>query len=159
MGARGPAATPKSILKARGSWRGQEQPGDVACPVEIPPVPDDLTDSEREVWSEITSLLFQLGIIGGIDRFVLRRYCREYVHWQDATEHVRQQGCDTYEVIDKQGNVRHVPYPQVAIANQLSASLLKMEQQFGMTASARSRVKQQGKGEQKQNDKSRFFAS
>lgn len=159
MAGKGPAPTPKSILKARGSWRGKEEPGDVKCTVEIPPVPEDLTEPERGVWAELTSMLFNLGVIGGIDRFVLKRYCQEFVEWQDAVAYLREQKLHTYTVMDKLGNVRHVAYPQVTIARQLSKSLLAMEQQFGMTASARSRVKSQVAEKQESNGKSRFFAS
>lgn len=159
MGSRGPAPTPKETLKARGSWRGKEEATDAVAPLEIPLMPDGFSESESYVWQQLTSMLFNLRVIGMIDTFPLERYCRNFIRWRAAMDFIAEHG-ETYSTLDKLGNVRFLPYPQVGIAAKLSDSLLKVEVQFGLTPSARSRIKVSApKENEKNNGKSRFFAS
>ena len=49
-------------------------------------------------------------------------------------------------------------WPQVAIANKLAQQLTRLEQEFGMTPSARSRIQlMQGAAPAPYSDKSRYF--
>jgi phage terminase small subunit len=49
------------------------------------------------------------------------------------------------------------PYPQVRIANQLAEQLLRLEQQFGMTPSSRSRIEVPQQESQDDHDKRRYL--
>ena len=159
MGKRGPAPTPKDILKARGSWRGKDEPNDLVAPLEIPPPPMDLKESESAVWHQLTSMLFNLRVIGLVDGFPLERYCRNFIRWRSAMAFIADNG-EAYNKADKLGNETRVAYPEVALEASLNDRLLKIEVQFGLTPSARSRIEiTSPKESDSDNGKSRFFAS
>ena len=155
----GPIPKPKSILLARGSRKARKDDGEITCSVEIPPAPDDFDKMELLIWNQLTSLLYTMRVIGQVDEFVLERYCRDYVRWRAAMRTLKERGADTYESVSKTGAVYYAAYPEVAICSNLSASLLKIEQQFGMTASSRSSIKLPAENKPEDNGKSRFFAS
>ena len=48
---------------------------------------------------------------------------------------------ETYALRDEHGKTRYLQqFPQISIANKLAGQLLRLEQEFGMTPSARSRI-------------------
>ncbi len=66
---------------------------------------------------------------------------------------------EMYTLRDNEGNVKCCQqWPQVAIANRLAQQLTRLEQEFGMTPSARARLQVAPRQvEPARNDKSRFF--
>ena len=56
------------------------------------------------------------------------------------------------------GRIRYFQqWPQVAIASKLAQQLTRLEQEFGMTPSARTRIAVAGRAVDNTSDKSRFF--
>lgn len=79
-------------------------------------------------------------VLTKIDGNALARYCQLWSRWIRAEQFLQKYG-DTYPLKDESGNVRcFMPWPQVAIANKLSQSLTRLEQEFGLTPSSRTRI-------------------
>jgi len=79
-------------------------------------------------------------VLTRIDANALTRYCQLWARWKKAELFVQKHG-DVYPLKDESGRTKCLmPFPQVAIANKLAAQLTGLEQEFGMTPSARTRI-------------------
>ena len=145
MGKRGPAATPTSILEARGSWRAKVREREPECDATLPAAPRWLDDSGKAVYRQVAADLRAMGIGKKPDVNALVRYARLWVRWKQADEFLQKYG-DSYplKAFDKNGCEKikcFMPFPQVSIVNKLSVLLLRLEQEFGLTPSARTNIK------------------
>ncbi len=157
MGGRGPPPTPTNILARRGSWRAQRNPSEPRPEPGRPRCPRWLDAGAKAAWKHLVPQLDRLGVLTPLDRHALARYCQLWSRWRRAEEFLRDQG-DTHLVKDADGRVKGVrAYPQVRIANQLAEQLLRLEQQFGMTPSARSRLEVPGCAGEDTDDKRRYL--
>jgi P27 family predicted phage terminase small subunit len=139
MGTRGPPPTPTNILRRRGSWRGN-RPDEPKGPRGRPRCPKWLDDEAKAAWRRVVPRLAAMGVLSLIDGHALVRYCCLWSRWRKAEQFLQGQG-EVYLDKDESGRVRGVrPYPQVKIAAQLSEQLLRIEAQFGLTPSARTRL-------------------
>jgi P27 family predicted phage terminase small subunit len=140
MGQRGPRPTPSAILKARGSWRGDATKGEPQPEAALPEPPGWLTADARAVWQQVIEQLARMKVVTRADANALARYADAFVRWRKAADFLEQKG-DIYTIKGEDGTVKCVmPFPQVSIYNKLAATLLKLEQEFGLTPSARSRI-------------------
>ena len=141
MGKRGPRPTPSKILEARGSWRAgtneaEPQPEQA---INVKP-PSWLKAEARGFWIALVPELERLGLLTKIDLAALSRYCTAWAQWREAEKFIAENGF-VYTIKDDKGKAKCVvQWPQVGIANRLSAQLLRLEQEFGLTPSARTRV-------------------
>jgi P27 family predicted phage terminase small subunit len=157
MGTRGPPPTPTNVLKRRGSWRGNRNPHEPTPPPGKPRCPRWLSDEAKRAWKRMIPQLDAMGILTRLDGHALARYCQLWARWRQAEEFLATNG-DTHLVRNADGQVAGVrAYPQVKIAAQLAEQLLRIEQQFGMTPSARTRLVAPQPTEQHQDDKSRYL--
>jgi P27 family predicted phage terminase small subunit len=157
MGQRGPAPTPTAILKLRGSTlvSKRRQAREARGPAGAPDPPDWLDEEAKAMWDHLLPMLEGIGVLTRIDGNALARYCRLWSRWRKAEAYLDKHG-EMYPLKDDRGRVKCVQqWPQVAIAAKLSQQLTRLEQEFGMTPSARSRVQVQSS--LGQTDKSRYF--
>ncbi len=85
-------------------------------------------------------MLHGMRVLTQVDQHALARYCQLWARWREAEEFLDKRGA-TYSVRDKDGNIVALKkYPQVVIASDLADKLLRLEQQFGLTPSARTRL-------------------
>lgn len=74
------------------------------------------------------------------DRNALIRYSRLWVRWKQADVFLQKYG-ESYPIKNANGEVKcFMPFPQVSLVNKLSVLLLRLEQEFGLTPSARARI-------------------
>jgi len=142
MGKRGPKPTPTAILQLRGSTLVTQERRDkeVQGPSGSPDQPDWLDDGAVQAWNYLVPLLSQMGVLTRIDGHALARYCRLWSRWRQAEDFLTKHG-EMYPLKDDDGKPKcFQPWPQVAIANKLAQQLTRLEQEFGMTPSARSRI-------------------
>ena len=140
MGARGPAPTPTAILNKRDSWRAtrnrrepKPKPGRPVCPRWI-------SKQAKRAWKELIPQLDAMGVLTRVDRNALIRYTQTWASWRRCVEFINKHG-ESYPMKDKAGQpVGFKAFPQVKIANELAVQLGKLEQQFGLTPSARTRL-------------------
>lgn len=138
MGKRGPLPTPTNVLKMRGSWRAKTRPLEPAPPAaEKPPCPAWLDADARKVWRALIPQLARLGVLTRLDQHALARYCTLWVRWRKMETLLAEKG-ELVISYTEEGAVAGVHVtPYVAIASTLADKLLRLEQHFGMTPSAR----------------------
>lgn len=143
MGSRGRAPTPTAILKLQGSWRAKAREKDsresqppkrrLACP-------RWLSEDARKVWRILVPQLVKSGLATIIDVNTLSRYCTVWVRWRKLEDFLKERG-STYAVRDEQGKLIGMrSFPQARMVDHLVEQLLRIEAQFGMTPSARTRI-------------------
>jgi P27 family predicted phage terminase small subunit len=141
MGQRGPRPTPTAHLKARGSPRAKQATRHEPTPERgRPECPTWFNDEQRCCWERLVAQLDVAGVVTRIDGHSLVRYCVAWCRWIRAVAFIEKNG-EVYVLKDDSGKAKCTQqWPQVAIAKSLSTELLKIEQEFGMTPSARSRI-------------------
>ena len=140
MGQRGLPPTPPALLKARGSWRAKLNPAEPLPEVGAPDCPAWLSDAAKEVWFQMVPRLVALNVLTRIDGGALARYCDAFIQWKRAAEFLN--GHDlVYPLKDSTGRVTGLaPYPQNALYEKFARILDHLEQAFGLTPSARTRI-------------------
>lgn len=140
MGLRGPRPTPTEVLRLRGSPRADRNPGEPQPERQPPPKPAWLGDEASEVWDEMVPKLMGLRVLTAIDGNALARYCEHFVQWKKAAAFVRQHGV-SYPIRDGNGKVKALgQFPEVALMHKASATLARLEAEFGLTPSSRTRI-------------------
>lgn len=157
MGRRGPRPTPTAVLAARGSWRAKVRQRKPQPKSRLGSAPSRLDAAAKAVWRAAVKELAAMQVGASPDRATLERYCTATVRYRRAVQLLLDEGetCKN----GKTGMV-HVR-PEVAIVTQLSTMLLKIEQEFGFTPSARSRIDAEVSAESvaEEKTKARFFAA
>jgi P27 family predicted phage terminase small subunit len=69
----------------------------------------------------------------------LARYCHGLARWWKLAAWLDAND-DTYAVVDQIGNTRHLRHPNVITYEKLGRDLTRLEQEFGLTPSSRTRV-------------------
>ena len=160
MGKRGPARTPTNILKMRGSWLADTRVDEPQPEKGRPTCPAWLDKEAKRYWREIAPQLETMGILGKCDRGALARYCRTWAKWRQAEEFLMEHG-DYVTIRNAEGQVVEIKEPpQVARAIRLGDQLLRLEQQFGLTPSARASMaitKENPEENRGRRTKERFF--
>ncbi len=156
MGQRGPAPTPASVHLLNGNPGKRSQAAPATGPaVAIPDAPVWLLAEARAEWDRITPELEKLGLISALDVAHLAGYCQAYALMvRCALELKRLQG----EELDKperdrnpmRGLVDTTPsgYKQISALmqayNRASDAMKSHAAEFGLSPSARMRVKGDG---------------
>ena len=152
MGLRGPPPTPTKTLDLRGSWRAKinseephPEPGKPTCPKR-------LNKAQRLVWGALTDSLNRMGVLSKADGRQLERYSVFFVRWRECEDFVAINGvtypmksdnptCYVGKLPDGSAVVGFVEYPQVRESHRLDKALKQIEASFGLTPSARARLK------------------
>lgn len=140
MGKRGPRKQPTILRLLKGS--PSHHPTNKSEPLpdsdHIAP-PEYLAGPSLEKWNEILPGLVATGVITNADIETLSRYCTMYEMWLKCLASVRRG--DKLFVKDKSGQVVNVKsLPDAIMIIKLAASMLRIEQEFGLTPSARSAI-------------------
>ncbi len=138
MAKRGPPKTPTHILDMQGS-RHADRSGEPEPDSGAPPCPDWLSKEVRAVWRQVIKHLDTLGVLAKSDGNAIARYCCLWVRWKKAELFIEGNG-ESYETETKSGGTYYAQYPEVATVNKLSIELRRLEQEFGLTPSARAGI-------------------
>ena len=146
MGRPGPAPTPTRLLQLRGSWRARQRAAEPKPRRTRPRPPVSLPDEAKKVFITLARQLHSQHVAVAIDAQALARYCDLLVDYWKAAEFVAKHGA-VYPVRGKAGKdgepgqvLGFRPYPQAALKLALAGELLRLEREFGLTPSARTRV-------------------
>ena len=157
MGRRGPAPTPTEILKKRGSREVAKRAKEPKPDKGAPSCPQWLDKDARAVWKQLVPQLVSLAVVTKIDGNALARYCRLWVRWRQCDEFIRKYG-ESYATGYKDGKpTSFQQFPEVGIVNKLGQQLLRIEQEFGLTPAARTRIEVDVSPPAPADDKARFF--
>ena len=155
----GPAPVPTIKLEKRGSWLAKTRDGEPDVEEGTPRCPKGLDKIARKCWAETVPRLAAMHVLTKDDRNTLIRYCQTWSRYSRAIDYLTEHG-EICTKIDKEGNTVYTAHPQVGIAQKDSLALLRIEQEFGMTPSARTRVRViRPKGDDGKKSKKRFFKS
>jgi len=105
-------------------------------PDKTPYVPRHLNDEGKKEWRRIVSLLMDLGLYTEIDRAALAMYCQAWGRWVEAENKLKEKG----EVLTSEETGGMYQNPWLSVANKAFEQVRKLEAEFGMTPSSRSRV-------------------
>ena len=146
MAKRGPSPTPKSILKARGSHRAKRNVQEPEPDQLIPDPPRPLRGPALKMWNDLSLQLDAMKVVTVADGNALHRYCTIWARWArlmdklDADEEAEAKGTATGEFFESTGDKGQKvikEHPAVKIAATYANQLLRLEQEFGLTPSAR----------------------
>lgn len=141
MGKRGPAPTPTSVLKLRGSWRADVNESEPLPEQGVPDMPDFLSGMSKECWDQLSPILNEMKVLTKADEVALSMLCKTYSNWRRAEELLDKHG-DVYPIRDNEGNIKYLQQsPYVSIARNNLLALKGMLEQFGLTPSARTRIR------------------
>ena len=140
MGKRGPKPKPTAMLKLSGSkWVNETRSGrdkEPAVEAAMPKCPTWLKDRRaRAHWRKTVKSLMEIGVLAAIDGDALARLCMTYSRYIDAQAELDESG----EVCLNNKGVP-VSSPWSRVVESLAAQLLKLETEFGLTPSSRTRV-------------------
>lgn len=137
---------PQAVAKARGSWlyKARQKAG-VAEPetLKIAPAPPIELDADAlECWNDVAPRLVSMGVLADGDRRALSRYCKIWSRWIKACEFLDKFG-EFRAIKDDDGKPTGEieEWPQVKRSLDYDQSLRRLEQEFGLTPSARTRVR------------------
>lgn len=139
MGSRGPLPLPTSVKAARGTLRPCRVAANEAKPTGRPKPPKDFTPDQKKEFNRLAKLLGAMGLVGEADGNALERYVRTWLRWRQSEQMIQKTG-DVLPLKDSEGRMKLKRSPYVDVAATLAAQLDKLEQAFGMTPSARSRI-------------------
>lgn len=136
---------PQAVAKARGSWlyaaRKKRGCVDVAPVSSVPNPPIELDEDARTCWNDVAPRLIETGVLSEHDCRALARYCRIWSLWISAIRWIDKHGTHR-AVMDENGNDTGAiaEWPQVKRVIDYDSALRRLEQEFGLTPSARSSV-------------------
>ena len=141
MGRRGPAKEPTvlKLLKGNPGCRRinklEPQPSKDA----INP-PAWLTGVSLKKWNELVPQLIELGVMTNVDVEAIARYCTMHEQFLRTLAEVRA-GRDIFEIKDSNGKTKYIQAtPWATMLTKVSAMMLRVEQEFGLTSSSRSGI-------------------
>lgn len=141
MGKRGPPKQPTvlRLLKGSPSHHRKNKLEPLPDKDAITP-PEYLAGASLAKWNQVLPGLIATGVVTNADVETLARYCTMYEAWLQCLRQIRRAG-DWFAVYDKTGKmVNAKSTPSALMVIKLAAGLLRIEQEFGMTPSARGNI-------------------
>lgn len=110
----------------------------------LPSPPPELNDDARVEWNRVSDELHRIGLLTGVDRAALAAYCQAFGRWMQAeraiTEMAKRDSL-TNGLMIKTTNGNAIQNPLIGTANKSMSDMVRYAAEFGMTPSARSRIK------------------
>jgi len=113
-----------------------------------PSAPSHMSDKARETWGYVTGLLDRMGILTEVDALALEMLCEAYADFLAASATLKELGSDYYETTNQSGSTMYRAHPALAKKQDADRRIRGWLAEFGMTPSARSRVKADGEQEE-----------
>ncbi|MCH8243661.1 MAG: phage terminase small subunit P27 family [Planctomycetes bacterium] len=102
--------------------------------------PYGLRPRAKSAWRRLAPQLKKMGCLKRIDAEALARYCTLLARYWEAEKFIEKHGT-SYPIRGEDGKVKYLQQvPQVGMANKLAPLLARLEQEFGMTPSARAAI-------------------
>lgn len=138
MGKTGPSKTPTAIKKMRGSVRAKRNTQEPEPDQMIPDPPRPLRGPGLTMWITLSEQLDDMRVMTIADANALHRYCVIWARWARLTDKLALEEADEfYESTGDKGQKVIKEHPQVKICAKYADQLLRLEQEFGLTPSAR----------------------
>jgi P27 family predicted phage terminase small subunit len=132
----GPAPTPTHLKIVRGVRRDRINDKEPKPTKKTPPCPAWLSAEGKKVWRRTSKQLTEMGLLYACDGDSLAAYCEAVVRHQKACEVINSTG-----ILIKGRRDGVVKNPAVQVARDAEATIKAFAQEFGLTPSARTRLK------------------
>lgn len=109
-----------------------------------PSAPAHMSGKARETWGYVSGLLDRMGIAADADALALELLCEAYADFLSASMILTGLGSDFYETTNQAGDKMYRAHPALAKKQDADRRIRGWLAEFGMTPSARSRVKADG---------------
>ena len=122
----------------------------------LPTPPPELSDDAKVEWGRVSEELYRIGLLTGIDRGTLAAYCQAYGRWMQAERAIAEMAKRdplTGGLMIKTTNGNAIQNPLIGTANKAMSDMVRYAAEFGMTPSARSRIKAEAREEEDPADK------
>ena len=141
MGKRGPKPQPTKLRLLRGNpGKRQINKSEPIPPSDDIAPPDWVSGVARSKWDEVVPKLIGMGVMTNADVDTIARYCTMHEQFVKYLDQVRR-GLDVLVIRDDKGKVKYMQStPAATMMTKLAASMLRIEQEFGLTPSARSGI-------------------
>jgi len=158
VGRRGPKPEPTVLKLAKGNPGkrriNKAEPKPDADGIEPP---EYLSGKSLEKWNDITPQLKGMGVMTKADVETIARYCTMWEQWLKYLDQCRR-GLDVLVIRDEAGKVKYMQSsPAATMQQKLATSMLRIEQEFGLTPSARTGIVAQ-KNDQEEDPLARFIS-
>ena len=140
MAKRGRKPTPTALKLVKGNPGHRPLPEDepqIEAPPELPEPPEHLNAMAAREWIRTGSVLHAAGLLTDLDLNALASDCVAYARWRDAEKQIEQFGM--LQLAPGSGYPMQSPY--LAIVNKAIEQMTKIQAEFGMGPSSRTRVK------------------
>jgi P27 family predicted phage terminase small subunit len=148
---RGRKPKPTALKVIAGTDRADRRnPNEPKLAPEIPQPPTFLTAEARAEWAVVCRDLYNAGVLAKTDRAALAAYCQAFGRWQQAEEALAcmaARDAVTHGLMIKTTNGNAVQNPLVGAANKAMADMVRYAAEFGMTPSARSRIRAEARSD------------
>lgn len=141
MGKRGRRTQPTIYKLARGNpGKRPLNPNEPKPPADAVRPPEWVSGVSRAKWDELVPKLVEMGVMTNADVDTIARYCTMHEQYLKYLEQVRK-GLDVIVMRDESGRVKYMQAaPAATMMHKLATALLRIEQEFGLTPSARSGI-------------------
>jgi P27 family predicted phage terminase small subunit len=138
---RGPAPTPKHILKLRGSKEAKYRE-ELGTKVDaLPDPPDWLRPDAKAMFTLVCGYGQKMGTLAESDVHVIARYAIVWDKWQEAEKAIAKEGECWREVLAPDGSLRFCrPTKWQAQSNHCHEQLRQLETVLGLTPADRTRL-------------------
>ena len=141
MGRRGPRPEPTALKVLKGNPGGRPINDSEPKPQPVAPkCPRWLSKEAKREWRRLVKELEPLGLLTVVDGIALATLCEEWATYAQAQRTLTERG-HTYEYVNKAGEANIIARPEVGIANKSFMAIKAMCAEFGLTPSARSRMR------------------
>lgn len=131
---------PSALKLLEGTDRpDRAMPLEPKLPPELLPCPDRLEGEARQVWADLTAVLFRMGVLTVADPEALEELAKTIVELRELRVSIRQNGY-TYESVTESGGRMVRPNPEMRLMSDAARRHLALLGRFGMTPADRARV-------------------
>jgi P27 family predicted phage terminase small subunit len=137
---RGPPPKPTQLKLLRGNPGHQRLNRDEPQPTRPSSMPEPLpflSPYAQEEWWRAGRELYELGLLTGLDIQPFAVYCQTYAHWRAAEEALAKAG----ELVVHNAANGPIANPLLKIAQVYARDLVRYAGEFGLSPSARARVR------------------
>jgi P27 family predicted phage terminase small subunit len=105
-------------------------------PLVVPEPPSHLDEREKAKFTSTAEMLVRRGVMTALDAGALARYAVAWCRWVDAEAEVKKRG-----LVVKTNADFVIQNPFLAVANRCMNQMAQIESEFGLTPSARTRIR------------------
>jgi P27 family predicted phage terminase small subunit len=106
-----------------------------------PRAPKHLSVTARKAWRHLAPLLERMGVLTEVDGVALELLAEAYADYLGAQATLKAFGSNIYETKNESGSVMYRTHPATAIMQDADRRIRAWCAEFGLTPSARTRVK------------------